>query len=428
MRQKVREVSVVRGNENGGTMTARFPPIQFLAPALLLVLLLTTCSVIKSKIGTATETPAGLHPIDIRAPKFFWLIQPWKEGKLATIDRWDRYAEISFIGAKGMRIKKLCNIPRAQIDTWTFTTWPEAGIITSMSFEIVHHIAAIDDGKTKTHMPKFTRAHSAYVPALLDPHEGLVGYSYGFKMNDKYNYLYDLLYVYNYKEDRMVHKIEDKGFGICMSLRINDQYTYCSQRWVNEEVDRIGRRIFYNWRTEEIVENDLTDVLNRHRVDLLIRPCRNIHPARRYLFGYSVVDSRKYKITWDEEYSDIKVTPLSYLHPEKGKSFDDDFILSADGSWATTFVDGYHGLRDESLCKRAFFHLDERYPNGISIPILTEDYERSEGQYNRQAFVEHPVHGMCCAQEWYKEGKLYLRLYKMSEVLAEINRGLAEEQ
>jgi hypothetical protein len=37
------------------------------------------------------------------------------------------------------------------------------------------------------------------------------------------------------------------------------------------------------------------------------------------------------------------------------------------------------------------------------------------------------IHGMCFAQEWHKERKLYLRLYKMSNVLEEINRQLLEK-
>ena len=83
---------------------------------------------------------------------------------------------------------------------------------------------------------------------------------------------------------------------------------------------------------------------------------------------------------------------------------------------------------DEYLSKRAFFHLDDRYPNGISMAIIAEDYENDQWDYS--AFVEHPVYGPCFAQEWHKKerGKdvLYLRLYRMDGVLAEINRRILE--
>jgi len=266
-------------------------------------------------------------------------------------------------------------------------------------------------------MPRFTRAHIIQEPVLLDPREGLVGYRY----TSRVDYISKVLYVYNYKEDRMVYQSPD-GFSISIRRLINDQYGLALQSRFNGEKNE-HKHIFYNWRTDEIAENDLTETLNQNRIDLIISPDRNMHPAKRYLFGDNNIIRQTVKITWGENYSDVSVTPLSYLVPS-GNSLN-HFILSADGFWGTTLVSGYRGLYDERLCKRAFFHLDERYPNGISMPVITEDYE--EYQWDYSAFVQHPVHGMCLAQEWHKEGKLYLRLYKMSDVLAEINRQLPEK-
>jgi hypothetical protein len=58
------------------------------------------------------------------------------------------------------------------------------------------------------------------------------------------------------------------------------------------------------------------------------------------------------------------------------------------------------------------------------MPIITEDYE--DNQWDYSAFVEHPEYGMCFAQEWRKGRTLYLRLYRMENVLSEINRKLLE--
>jgi hypothetical protein len=59
------------------------------------------------------------------------------------------------------------------------------------------------------------------------------------------------------------------------------------------------------------------------------------------------------------------------------------------------------------------------------MPVITEDYETWRwGDFG--AFVNHPIHGLCFAQEWHKGRQQYLRLYKMSDVLAEINRRLLE--
>ena len=116
---------------------------------------------------------------------------------------------------------------------------------------------------------------------------------------------------------------------------------------------------------------------------------------------------------------------MDYLIPEN-KRFDEVITISANAQWATTLVGGYSGLHNEDLYKRAFFHLDARYPNGISMPVLSANYDKFHS--DRGTFVEHPVHGWCYADEiWAKEkekNKQYLRLYKMSDVLAEINKQL----
>jgi hypothetical protein len=360
---------------------------------------------------------SALQPIDISSTNFFWLLQPWRDGKLVTYDGWGRFAEISFVGANRMRIKHLVNFPRVKVDR-RLITFPEAGLIAGTTADVMHHLAAIDDKKTKSHMPLFTRAYTVHVPVLLEPLEGLVGYCYSSR-----DTVEGSLYVYNYKEDRMVYQRPD-GFSILILIGMNDQYALCRQGSIDEKTkEKENRVILYNWRTNEIVENELTEAINEIRINPIIRPDRNIYPVRRYLFGYGYNIRQRVKITWDENYENVTVTPLSYLLPE-GKALD-DFVLSADGSWGTSLVLGYRGLNREFLYKRAFFHIDDRYPNGISMPVITDDYE--EYQWDYSAFVQHPVHGMCFAQEWHKEGKLYLRLYKMSDVLAEINRQILEK-
>jgi hypothetical protein len=365
----------------------------------------------------------GYDPIDIPSSEFFWLVQPWKEGRLATIDGWGRFAEISFVGANRLQIRPLCAFPRAQIDR-DLITWPEAGLIASRTGKM-HHLAAVDDGRTKSHIPLLSWVHHQMGPVLFDPREGLVGYSYGLDRNK--NDVDVSLFVYNYKEDRTAYEGPAEGFTILPLRAMDAQHVLGWQRIFNgKEVEY--KIVFYDWRANEVAENGLTDALNKSRVHLSVDPRLNIDMERRYLFGRSDITMQIVKVGWDEGYTDVAVTPLSYLLPE-GKYFFTNFILSADGLWATTFVAGYRGLFNEQLEKRAFFHLDGRYPNGISMPIITEDYEVFGWDFS--AFVEHPVHGLCFAQEWHKtvndKDRLYLRLYRMDNVLAEINRQMMEK-
>jgi hypothetical protein len=360
-----------------------------------------------------------LVPIDIRSPGFFWLVQPWKEGTLATIDGWGRFAEISFTGANRMTIRHLVNFPRGGQDR-NLLTWPDAGLIASTSGK-VHHLAAIDDNKTKSHVPLLSWVHRERHPVLFDPVEGLICYPYSWNLYD--NDVDTQLFVYNYKEDRMVYESPEKGFNILPLFGMDNRNILSWERNPRENTFN-NNSIIHNWRTKENITNDFTNAIDRSRIGLIIRHLFNLHLGGRFLFGYSNSISQRCKVTWNENYSDVTVTPLSYLLPAVGMDFD-HFVFSANGIWASTFIIGYRGLRNERLSKRAFFHLNGRYPNGISMPVITEDYETWRwGDFG--AFVNHPIHGLCFAQEWHKGRRQYLRLYKMSDVLAEINRRLLE--
>ena len=388
-------------------------------------LLFMNCPVHENTEEPIEDTPVNIQnlineqneilSIDIPIPSFSWLIRPWKEEKLATIDGNACFAEISFVGANKIKITQLVQFPQTQLDR-ELITWPEAGVITSMSSSIQHHIAAIDDNKTKSHMPLFSRVFDAASPVMLDPREGLVGY--GYTLNWDKQSVDTYLYIYNYKNDTMVYESPEEGFTILMRFAMDDQYVLSWQRILNGEKVEY-KTVFYNWRTNEITNNDLTEILSRDYISFSVGQYRNIHPERRYLFAQRRDTGQNIKIDWDENFSNVKITPLFHLLPERNSL--SDVILSADGTWGTSLVSGeYRGLDNERLYRRAFFHLDNRYPNGISTPVFAEHGEESPAHDNG-AFVQHPVHGMCYAQHYYMEENgqenLYLGLFRMDDVL-----------
>ena len=214
-----------------------------------------------------------------------------------------------------------------------------------------------------------------------------------------------------------------------MIRAVSPQIAYCtSYSMPNKTID-----IFlYNWKTGDIIRNPLTikwTEMNLRVIDL--EPGINNSLERRFIITKMISDRGIFempiKISWAEDYKDITVTPLRYLIPDGNMMH--DFFLSADGQWATCFIGGFKGLGGERLCKRVFFHFDRRYPNGISMPVYVKGYETY--QYDWAAFVEHPDHGLCHASEFHQreddKDQLYLRLYQMSGVLAEINRQLLEK-
>lgn len=382
-----------------------------------------------------------VQAIDIRtSPRFFWMIRPWRDGKLVTLDGWGRYAEISFSGLNRARIKPLVDFPRLVQDGWGFVTWPQIGLIASKT-SIMDHLAYVDENKTKSQLHIITNSADDTKVILLDPDEGLVGYQYYFHNERRGVHEIEIwLFIYNYKTDTMISKqektfVRNQGLPVYISIPVNDQYMLAHTSFYDEG-RRTGKKwvydfFFFDWRTKEITRNDLTETLNRENIYV---HDDNIHLGRRFLFTEKDIDKRNrhttIKINWDENYSNVEITDISYLFKgryKEGYSLSrSDIAISADGSWVTTRITdlstydsgrsiGYHSI--PFLEERVFFHIDERYPNGISMPVYAEDYDMGN---DNGAFVQHPLYGMVFAQGCEKEEGLYLRLYKMNDVLTVI--------
>ncbi|MCL2801957.1 MAG: hypothetical protein FWD28_09400 [Treponema sp.] len=376
----------------------------------------------------------GVKPIEIEMP-FFSVLRTWKEGKLATIDGWGRYAEISFINERRARLTPLVNFPRAQQDIWTLTTYPEASVITSTSGKAAF-IADINNGITKSHIPMLTWVHRDPRLILIDPEEGLVAHQYILNRND--NDVGVSNYVYNYKTDTFVYKTPDLNsqnqheHAVFMSNNIDEKFilsyikTYENGRLVYDY-------FFYDWRNGERVKNELTETLKQNFSYVYTNNVINLNG--RFLFAYNSEDRRNQKlikISWDENYSNVQVKDLSNLLNEIYRLRYNinclNIIISQCGSWVTAQVTDYsersNDYNNRFITTRIFFHMDDKYPNGMSIPIFSNDNERIENTRNYDgAFVQHPIYGMCYAQNWRRNGRNYLRLYKMDTVLTVINSG-----
>jgi hypothetical protein len=393
----------------------------FFALTLTAILLFCGCSLIKNGrqgAQTSAETTPGLQPIDIRAPAFFSMLRPWKKGTLLTMDGNARFAEISFVGRSRIRIRPLVNFPRERIDN-TLVAAPESDICVTQS-GAQFHVADISSGKTKSFAPFINWRFNEGIPSILDYENGIIKLLY---VAEEDNNLPYYMIIYDPKNDNVLYKSPEGGEYITLEYNFTPELNLSYEL---KNTDTRGEYFFYNWKTREITRNELTNKYNALGCSAYLANGRNINLAERFLFADTEVsgERRKIKLTWDENFENVTVIPMDYLVPE-GKRFN-DMPLSADGKWASTFVSGYRGLNRELLVKRAFFHLDSRYPNGISMPVFVDDYDRNRGAL-WSSFVEHPVHGWCFAEEKYLNERLYLRLYKMSDVLAEINRQIEEE-
>jgi hypothetical protein len=360
-----------------------------------------------------------IKSIDIKSGDFFWMLQPWKDGKLATIDGWGRFSEISFMPHDKIRIKSLIDFPRIKLDN-KFYVWPDADLFYART-NLMVHLADIGARTKKSIMPFFSGRYWGPSVSLLDPDEGLFVFAYQRINNPAICHNV----IYNFKKDVVIY--EDKQeTRIYMERPLNREWIL--SRTLND--NHSAEIYLYNWKTGEIKRNKMTEALSHANLATLYFGYGNgINLEKRCIMGASRGLQKKVKITWSENYEDVSVLPLDYLLPE-GLSFTSDtFFFSSNGEWATTPVGSYRGLNGERLKKRVFIHLDDRYPGGISMLVFTEGYDNYS--WDSGAFFNHSDYGWCYAGEYHKneggKNQLYLRLYKMNDVLTEINRQLIEK-
>jgi hypothetical protein len=382
---------------------------------LLILLSLNSCitSIFRERfIVTAPETANSIGSINIRSNHFFWLLRPWKEGTLVTIDGWGKFSELSFKGEDRISIKPLVQFPKRQMDR-NFLAWPDAGLIIGQTGKMFH-IADTTTGTTKSTIPFMSWNHFELDPVLLDSAEGIVYLSYYSENNHTIKY-----FLYNYKSDQVIFENDDKDkIYFSMEYPLNNTTTMCLSSY-NESGGREFDFFLYDWKKQEIIRNEFTDAVRKLDLySISITNGNNINMKKRIIFASVRPSPQKLKISWNEDYSDTSVIPINYLIPNR--YWFCDFRFSEDGQWGESMIGGFHGLYGEYLYKRAFFHLDDRYPNGISIPVYADDYMEFATDYG--SFVEHPVYGTCFAEEWRIDGQLYLKLHKMSDAMAVINR------
>jgi hypothetical protein len=363
-----------------------------------------------------------VRPLDIKSPGFFWMLRPWKEGKLATIDGWGRFSEISFSDKNRMSIRYLVNFPRMTLDR-SLDVWPDQDILIAQSGKM-YHIADIGTKKTKSLIPFLTWVANGLRPVMVDSSEKLINFQYYSNLDDSMR-----SFIYNVAEDKMVYEMPEEGHEVDMMYPITGDILLSSEYLYGDD----GKRnsiyyYFYNWRTGEKTENELTRRLSTLDIGVLaLEDFRNVNLQKRFLFAYDYNISGRIRIDWNEDYEGITDMPLALYIPENTSL--KDLILSPDGMWGEAFVSGFRGIKGVSLSRRGFFHFGGQYPGGMSEVVLSEDYEVYEFDYG--AFVNHPEYGMCFAKEHYKyengKDQLYLRLYKMNDVLDGINRRLLEK-
>ncbi len=129
-------------------------------------------------------------------------------------------------------------------------------------------------------------------------------------------------------------------------------------------------------------------------------------------------------INWSEKHKDVVFSTAMHIFPkEKYLGY---YEVSSDCRWMFLSVSGYKGLKDDILDKVAFLEISDKYPGMFSpLVFLSDDYTDFQW-WGNGSFIEHPEYGTCFICSYDDNKTEETRLYKMSDVQAEIDRILAE--
>jgi hypothetical protein len=82
--------------QTGGTKMKKTQPASI---ALIFSLILFSCNTTEKKVIMNIPDESGeIGSMDIPVRPFFWMLQPWGEGTLVTVDGRARFSEMSFEG------------------------------------------------------------------------------------------------------------------------------------------------------------------------------------------------------------------------------------------------------------------------------------------------------------------------------------------
>jgi hypothetical protein len=245
--------------------------------ATVLILITLSCNTAGKEITMNIPDESGeIGSMDIPVRPFFWMLQPWGEGTLVTVDGHARFSEMSFEGNSRVRIRPLINFPRQALDG-LLHAYPEHGLVISKSSRMFH-IADIKTGQTRSVVPRLTGKHSEKDPILLDGDAGLLLFPYVVK-DPRFGT--NFFVVYNYKTDETVFEFDETELNRVPIFPLDSENLIVQvfRRPLPSEI------YIYNWRTGERTDNELTRKLSGLGLQIIGEvPRQNGDLKRRFCF------------------------------------------------------------------------------------------------------------------------------------------------
>jgi hypothetical protein len=163
----------------------------------------------------------------------------------------------------------------------------------------------------------------------------------------------------------------------------------------------------------------ITKALTDNHVHAVNESNKLLHQGKRLLFAWSYIsrweDVQTVLVRWSEDLQDFDIQrTVLQMQDTETKIYDGQDGISADGNWLK-------GLRRISLMgrwmkERVVFHLQDYYPQGISMAVSLGYTNQDPG-----AFMNHPRLGPCYVeQNTTREGILFI--FKLNDAVEIIKR------
>lgn len=361
------------------------------------------------------------------SPCIFRKCLPWRVGKYITIDGWGNFATLEWVKDKKTNEDKLdvvpiVKFPSQRVSTTFFYAQPDTGWIwTKSNMKFLGYNADTKISCDFIPVPSFT--------SWIEQVNSFSKYELLFSYESKElivkcisNYTYNI-------ETKQLKKIgEDSEILLWRQLEPYGKIFFVYEYFeYSKKLDKyIYRYFLYNLETKEKIENDLTKIMDKvfstvsAATNFFISIKTKILVSKRY----SLIKNCPIVITWKDNYEEPKLFPLNILAPED-KTLEIKAV-SPDCKWIFTYICYYKGFYNESLCKVGFIKISNEYP-GIASPLVILDEYVQKTYFNACSFIEHPEYGTCFICSYDNGNKKETRLYKMSDVQAEIDRILLEK-
>ncbi|MBQ8680988.1 MAG: hypothetical protein IJ530_14755 [Treponema sp.] len=354
---------------------------------------------------------------EIKCKEYFHNLEPWKDGKLVTMDGWGRFSTFEITEKDKIRITPLVQFPKKKIDA-TIKAYPDLNFIHATSYMAVHYFADVESGRTFEVIPIKSPNHYARYPFIIDREKKLLLIPYGGMTND---HIYDYV-IYDFNHNEVIYNPIDVAGAFHkppVFFSFEDGNFLCYERDSKDIRKFDPKKIcMFNYNKNEYTNNKLTDFWT------LKKPYSYIKVMGQNKFIMSYYEGETVILTYNEDFSEIDVKPFFPPTVKGGSRFFRISLLSEDLKWAAGRVYDYSSPYDDNLKKDCFVCIDEGSPL-YGIPVVTEDYYPSG--YPKGRFITHPIYGTCFIEKIEKDGKNYIRLYKMSDIQAEIDKYLLEK-